>query len=122
MISPAVTVCIMEVEASPLMQMVDLAILLGIRAASIRDTLLHDPAQDRIELFFSCEKSVVMTLETRVVVEVQGQGVVDPDGGEMAPRPPVLEPEDSSDKPRRFLMVVGGDDRVVEMECHNILT
>ena len=57
---PAVTVCIVEVEASPLMQVVYFAIVLGRRTASVGDTFFPHPRSDRQE--WSLTPGVAITL------------------------------------------------------------
>src|SRR5215216_1777692 len=69
-----------EVDASPSTAGVDLPILKGTRAASVRDASGLDPAKDRVKFCIAHVKRVVVALKPIAGVEVQRQSVVHPYG------------------------------------------
>ena len=110
-----------EVEAAALVTVVDLAVVVGLRAAAERHALVLDPLEDRVELLVGGQERVVVAVDLPPVVEVHRERVVELHRGEGPPRALVLQAEDARDELRRRLFVVGRDDRVVEIECHDAL-
>src|SRR5467141_765143 len=83
-----------EVKATAAMAVIDVHIFGGARPAAIGETLAADAIKDPVELRLADLEGVVMPLEAVPIVEIDGQGVVDPHRGEVRDRTLVLETED----------------------------
>ncbi len=59
-----------------------------------------------------------MMLEFVGVVEIERQSLVHPDWREMPVRPPIFEPEDAGEEPRRRFLVARRNDGVIQLDGH----
>jgi hypothetical protein len=116
-----VPVRVFEIKAATAVTMIDRHVFGGTRAAAIGDAFGFDSVKDPVELRLTDLKGVMVAFELVAIIEINGQGVVDPDRREMRHRSVITEPKDPSEKPRRSLFVMGGYDRVVEMNRHQPL-
>ena len=74
---------ISKIETAPAATMIDLHIIKRAWSAAIRNSLDSDSVEDVVKLRLINLKGVVMTLELRVIVEVERERVVDPHGSEV---------------------------------------
>src|ERR1700756_940530 len=107
---------VMEIKAPATMAVIDLHVLRRPRAAAIDQPFIADTIEDPVKVRFAYLEGVVMPLEAVPVVEIDGQRVVDPHGGEVRNRAIVFQTEDAGEKAGRFLLVPGGEDRVIEAD------
>src|SRR4029077_20565262 len=110
-----------EVEAAAAMAVVDLHVLGRARPAAIGETLAADAIKDPVELCLAHLEGVVMPLEAVPIVEIDRQRLVDPHRGEVRDRAVVFEAKNPGKESGGFLLVAGGDDRVVEYDAHRRL-
>src|ERR1700684_4486729 len=109
-----VAVGILEIDAAPAAPGVDLHVLLRERTASVWNAGLFDPTEDRVELRVADVESVVVHLEAVPVVEIEREGLVDPDRRKMTHRALVVEAEHVREKLCRRLLVMRRYDRVIQ--------
>ena len=85
---PHMPVLALEVEPTPLVQVVDLPVRPRARPAPEGDPFVPDPPQDRVEFVVRCQECVVIGARVVRVIEVQRQYVVDLDWREVPPGAP----------------------------------
>src|ERR1700730_13641270 len=105
-----------EVKAATVMAVVDFHVLGRARPAAIDETLAADAIKDPVELRFAHFESVVVPLEAVPIVEIDGQRVVDLHRGEVRDGAVVFETKNPGEESGGFLLVAGGDERVVGYE------
>src|SRR5262249_43748869 len=81
---PAVAILVAEVEATAVVAVVDLHVVLRARAAAVLEACLFHAAEDGIEVLVRHQEGVVVALEVLAVVEVQREVLVDLHRGEVA--------------------------------------
>ena len=72
-----------EVHAASPAVVIDLHVFQGTGPAPVAEPLRLDPREDRVELGLADVERVMVRFKAFGVVEIQRQGVVDPDGGEV---------------------------------------
>ena len=105
---------VFEVDAATVSAMVDVHVFAIEGAAAVGDTLRLDAAEDVVEVLFRDVEGVVMAVELLPVVVVEGEGVVDLHGGEVAVGTFVGEAEDFGEELGGADFVVRGHDGVVQ--------
>src|SRR6266508_156395 len=90
-------------------------------SAAISNTLGAHAFEDGVEFRLVDLEGVMMALEIRIVVEIEGQRVVDLQGSEVREVTLVAQTEDPGEEPRGCLLVVRRYDRVVEHNGHRHL-
>src|ERR1700730_9767405 len=110
-----------EVKAAAAMAVVDFHVLGRARSTAIGETLAADAIKDPVAFRVAHLEGVVMPLEAVPVVEVDGQRVVDLHRGEVRDGAVVFETKNPGEESGGFLLVAGGDDRVVEYDAHRRL-
>src|SRR5919109_5076315 len=116
-----VAVRVAEIETAPATPAIDLRVVERERSAAIGEALGADALEDRVELGLADLERVMVTLELRIIIEIQGQRVVDSQRSEVRERTLVLQTEDTGEEPRRCLLVVRRHDRMVEHNGHRHL-
>ena len=81
----------------------------------------RDAAEDLVELRVAHPERIMVVLEIALLVEIEGQAVIDLDRREMRMEPVIAEPEDAREEPGRSLLVARGNDGVVEQDGHGCL-
>src|SRR5262249_43423599 len=81
-----VAVRIPEIKPASATTVIDLHVVEGAGSAAISNALGADAVEDAVKLHFVDFEGVVVTLELRVIVEIEGQRVVDPQGREVEER------------------------------------
>src|SRR5579883_271245 len=112
---------IAKIEAAPAVPGVELTVFEVPGIAAVGDARGAHALEDRIELRVIHVESVMMTLEAVLIGKVEGERRTDAHRGEMSPRPVIGEPEDIGEKPRRRILVMRRDDRVVEGDGHGLV-
>ena len=97
-----------KVDASSSTTVVNLPVLQGPRPTPIRDTSGLNTVEHRIEFRVIHMKGIVMTLEPLTIVEVQGQGLIDPHGCKVPHGTFIRQAKDVGKKPCRGFFVVNG--------------
>src|SRR5579883_2465446 len=112
---------IAKIEAAPAVPGVELTVFEMPGIAAVRDARGAHALEDRIELRVIHMESVMMTLEAVLIGKVEGERRIDAHRGEMSPRPVIGEPEDIGEEPRRRILVMRRDDRVIEGDGHGLV-
>ena len=89
-----VAVRISEVKPASATTVIDLHIVEGAGSAAISNALGADSVEDAVKLRFIDFEGVVVALEIRVVVEIEGQRVVDPQRREVRERTFIAQTQD----------------------------
>jgi hypothetical protein len=116
-----VAVWIAEIETAPATPVIDLHVVERARSAAIGETLGAHALEDRVELGLADLERVMVALELRIIVEIQGQRVVDSQRSEVRERTLVAQTKNAGEEPRRCLLVVRRHDRMVEHNGHRHL-
>ena len=113
-----VTITILKIDPASAVAVVEFHVLMTLGTAAIDDAFGLDAAKNGIELGVRDVESVVMVPELTRVVEVERQPFVHSDRREMPVWPIVVESEDVSEEPRRFILVVRRNDGVLQLNGH----
>src|SRR5215831_16576860 len=116
-----VAVRIPEIKPASATTVIDLHVVEGAGSAAISNALGADAVEDAVKLHFVDFEGVVVTLELRVIVEIEGQRVVDPQGREVGERTFIAQTQDAGEETRRCFLVMRRDDRMVEHNGHRHL-
>src|SRR5262245_26631736 len=116
-----VAVRISEIKPASATTVIDLHVVEGAGSAAINNALGTDSVEDAVKLRFIDFEGVVVTLEIRVVVEIEGQRVVDPQRREVRERTVIAQTQDPGEEARRCFLVMRGHDRMVEHNSHRHL-
>jgi RES domain-containing protein len=116
-----VTVRISKVKPASAATVIDLHIVKRARAAAISNALGADAIEDAVKLRLIDFEGIVVTLEIRVIVEIEGQCLVDLQRREVRERTFVTQPQDPGEEARRCFLVTRGHDRMVEHDSHRHL-
>jgi hypothetical protein len=112
---------IAEIKAAAAVAMVDRHVLMRARSAAVGDALFENPVVDPVELGLADLERVMMPLELFLIVEVDGQLLVDPDRREVRDWAGIFKTKDPGEKPGGCFLVVGGHNGVIEMDRHGVL-
>src|SRR5262249_50548642 len=82
----------------------DLHIVEGAGSAAISNALGADSVEDAVKLRFIDFERIVVALEIRVVVEIEGQRVVDPQRREVRERTFIAQTQDPGEEARRCFL------------------
>src|SRR5262249_2008529 len=115
------TVRIGKVKTASAATVIDLHIVERAGAAAISDALGSDAIEDAVKLGLVDFEGIVVTLEIRVIVEIEGQCVVDPQRREVRERTFVTQTQDPGEETRRCFLVMRRHDRMVEHNSHRHL-
>src|SRR5262249_25539486 len=116
-----VPVRIAEIESASAMTVIDFNVVKATGPAALTNTLGAPPADDSIELRFVDLEGIMVALEIRIVVEIEGQRVIDPQRSEVREGSRVTQAQDAGEKARGRLLIVRRHDRMVEHDCHGHL-
>src|SRR5215831_17762996 len=116
-----VAVRISEIKPASATTVIDLHIVKGAGSAAISNALGADSVEDAVKLRFIDFEGVVVTLEVRVIVEIQRQRVVDPQRREVRERTFIAQTQDPGEEARRCFLVMRRHDRMVEHNSHRHL-
>src|SRR5262245_19137620 len=116
-----VAVRISEIKTASATTVIDLHVVERAGSAAISNALGADAAEDAVKLRFIDLEGVVVTLELRIIVEIEGQRVVDPQRREVRERTFIAQTQDAGEEARRCFLVMRRDDRMVEHNCHRHL-
>src|SRR5438105_7704284 len=108
-----VAVRVADIETAPAAPTIDLHVIERARSAAIGEALGAHALEDRVELGLIDLERVMVALELRIIVEVQGQRVVDSQRSEVRERTLVAQTKDPGEEPRRCLLVARRHDRMV---------
>src|SRR3984893_6666184 len=101
-----VTVRISKVKTAAAATVVDLHIVERARAAAVSDALGSHAIEDAVELRLIDFEGIMVTLEIRVVVEIEGQRVIDPQRRKVRERTFVAQAQDAGEEACRCLLVM----------------
>lgn len=114
----AVAVGILNVDATPAAEVIDLAVFAFRATVGAEDDLrAPEPLEHAVEGRVVDEEAVVAQDEVVAVVEIEGEVVVDVDTDERRCRRPDVEAEKVGKEASRALLVAGADDGVVEHDA-----
>src|SRR5262245_20954824 len=116
-----VAVRISEIKPASATTVIDLHIVEGAGSAAISNALGADSVEDAVKLRFIDFERIVVAVEIRVVVEIEGQRVVDPQRREVRERTFIAQTQDPGEEARRCFLVMRGHDRMVEHNSHRHL-
>src|SRR6516165_6404729 len=116
-----VAVRVSEIKTASATTVIDLHVVEGAGSAAISNALGADAIEDAVKLRLIDLEGVVMTLELRVIVEIEGQRVVDPQRREVRERTFITQTQDAGEEARRCFLVMRRDDRMVEHNGHRHL-
>src|SRR5262245_61464510 len=116
-----VAVRVTEVETASAMTVIDLHVVERPRSAAIGETLGAHALEDPVEVGLIDLERVMVALELRIVVEIEGQRVVDPQRSEVRERTLVVQTKDAGEESGGCLLVVRRHDRMVEHNGHRHL-
>jgi len=116
-----VAVRISEIKTASATTVIHLHIVERAGSAAISNALGADSVEDAVKLCFIDFEGVVVTLELRIIVEIEGQRVVDPQRREVRERTFIAQTQDPGEEARRCFLVMRRDDRMVEHNCHRHL-
>src|SRR5262245_46329964 len=108
-----------EIDASPAVPSVQLAIVQMPGITPVGDTGFLHPPQNSVELLIPHLKGVMVAVKGAGVVIIEGQRLIDPYGREVAQWPVIPEPEDVREKARRLLLVARWHDGVIQRNRHS---
>src|SRR5215467_15599592 len=106
------TVRIAKVKTASAATVIDLHIVERAGAAAISNALGADSIEDAVKLRLIDLEGIVVTLEIRVIVEIEGQCVVDPQRRELRERAFITQTQDAGEEARRCFLVMRGHDRM----------
>ncbi|GEM_PF-6672686 len=107
-----------EIKSPATTPIVKLHIRARPRCAAVSYSGLLQTCEDCVELLVTYVKRIVMTLEALTVIEIQSQGLIDPDGGKMPGWTVVSKPENLGKEASRSLFVISGNYCVIERNGH----
>ncbi len=107
------SVGVLEIESPTSTACVDLHVFQFEGLAAVRDTTALYAVEDGVELLIADVEGVVVTFDLFAVVEVQGQGVINSNGGEVSHGRLNLQAEDPGEEGRGHRLVPSGHDGVV---------
>src|SRR5262245_18325531 len=116
-----VAIRISEIKTASATTVIDLHVVEGAGSAAISNAIGAYSVEDAVKLRLIDVEGVVVTLEIRVVVEIEGQRVVDPQRREVRERTFIAQTQDPGEEARRCFLVMRGHDRVVEHNSHRHL-
>src|SRR5438132_6389212 len=116
-----VSVGIAEVDAPATVPGIELLILKIPRVAAICDSGFLHPLENRIKLRVAHMKRVVVDVEMVVIVEIEGQSLIDAHRSKVSTRPLVLQSKDIREKAGRGLSVASRHDCVIQDDRHGSL-
>ena len=112
------TIAIFKIKPASAVAVVEFHVLMTLGTAAIDDAFGLYAAENGVELGVRDMESVVMVPELTRVVEVERQPVIHSDWRKMPAWPFVVESEDVSEEPRRFILVVRRNDGVIQLNGH----
>src|SRR2546428_1375642 len=113
-----VAVGIPEVDAPAAVPGIELLILKIPRVAAVRESGLLHPLENGVELRVAHMKRVVMDVEMVVIVEIEGQSLIDAHRSKVSTRPLVLQSKDIREKAGRGRFVASRHDGVIQDDRH----
>src|SRR2546427_8374772 len=116
-----VAVGIPEVDAPATVPGIELLILKIPRVAAVRESGLLHPLENGIKLRVAHVKRVVMDVKIVVIIEIEGQSVIDAHWSKVPTRPLVLQSKDIRKKAGRGLFVASRHDCVIQDDRHGSL-
>src|SRR5262249_24360123 len=101
---------ISEIKPASATTAIDLHIVERAGSTAVRDALGTDAVEDAVKLRFIDLEGVVVTLELRIIVEIEGQRVVDPQRREVRERTFIAQNQDAGEEARRCYLVLRRED------------
>src|SRR5258708_10672150 len=108
-----------EVKAAPASPLADRHVIGREGATAIWNSFGADALEDAVEFRLADLEGVMVTGEAGIGVEVEGQRLIDPHGGEMPCRPRIGETEDAREEARRLLLVARRNDHLIAHDAHS---
>src|SRR5438128_2422812 len=110
-----------DVEALNAVPVIELLILKIPRVAAICDSGFLHPLENRIKLRVAHMKRVVMDVEMVVIVEIEGQSLIDAHRSKVSAQSLVLQSKDIREKAGRGRFVASRHDGVIQDDRHGSL-
>src|SRR5262249_31152360 len=115
-----VAVRVSEIKTASATTVIDLHVVEGAGSAAISNALGADAIEDAVKLRLIDLERVVMTLELRVIVKIEGQLLVAPHGREVRGRTYIPHAEDVAAEVVGWFLVMRGDVIMVEVIGHRL--